>query len=252
MKIGMAQINSIIGDFDGNFNIIQNYIEKARSAAVDLLIFPELAVSGYPPQDLIFRDDFIGRNQKYLDKITAKIPAEMLCIIGFVDKNEGRYFNSAALIQNQKVIAVRQKTLLPNYDVFDEKRYFTPANSQDPVTVRFNGEKLTLGIEICEDLWDEDSPVKVTQNLVEKGAEIIVNISASPFEKGKRETRNRLVLDKVTKLGVPFVLVNYCGAQDEIIFAGNSIACDKQGNIIALGDEFQEGFYNSVLSPAIK
>ena len=248
IKIRMAQINSIIGDFAGNFLIIQDYVEKAKKEAVDLLIFPELAVSGYPPQDLIFREEFISRNQEYLHKIAQIIPDKMLCIIGFVDKKDGKYYNSAALIQNKNIVAVRQKTLLPNYDVFDEKRYFTSALEQEPVEVEFKGEKLSLGIEICEDLWDEDSPIKVTKNLVEKGADLIINISASPFEQGKRETRNQLVFDKVKEFGKPFILVNYCGAQDEIIFAGNSIACDKMGNIIALGNEFQEGFYTGIIT----
>lgn len=248
IKIGMAQINSIIGDFAGNYRIIRDYIEKAKSEHVDLLIFPELAVSGYPPQDLIFREEFIDRSREYLAKIAQIVPEEMLCIIGFVDKNDGKFYNSAALIQDRKIIAVRQKTLLPNYDVFDEKRYFTPAISQEPVEVEFNDQKIKLGIEICEDLWDEDSDIKVTKKLVEKGAELIVNISASPFEQGKREIRNQLVFEKVKEFNVPFVLVNYCAAQDEIIFAGNSIACDKKGNIIALGDEFQEGFYTGVIS----
>lgn len=244
----MAQINSIIGDFEGNFKIIQDYVEKAKSENIDLLIFPELAVSGYPPQDLIYREEFITRNKIYLQKITQIIPIEMLAVIGFVNEKDGKIFNGAALIQNQKVIFIQHKTLLPNYDVFDEKRYFTPADSQEPVEVEFNGEKIKLGIEICEDLWDEESDIKVTKNLVDNGADIIINISASPFEQGKRETRNQLVYDKVKEFGVPFVLVNYCAAQDEIIFAGNSIACNKNGDIIALGDEFQEGFYTGIIS----
>ena len=247
-KIGMTQINSIIGDFEGNFSIIQNYVEKAEKESIDLLIFPELAVSGYPPQDLIYREEFIARNKKYLQKTAQIIPSEMLAVIGFVDQKEGKIFNAAALIQNQEVIAIQHKTLLPNYDVFDEKRYFTPATSQEPITIEFKGEKITLGLQICEDLWDEDSEIKVTKNLIEKGADLIINISASPFEQGKREIRNQLVFDKVKEFGVPFVLVNYSGAQDEIIFAGNSIACDRNGNIIALGDEFQEGFYTGIIS----
>lgn len=244
----MAQINAIIGDFEGNFNIISDYVNKAKKASVDLLIFPELAISGYPPQDLIYREAFIQRNKKYLNQVSQIIPDEMLCIIGFVDEKSGKYYNSAALIQHQKIAAVRQKTLLPNYDVFDEKRYFTAAFEQTPVTIKFNGKSLSLGIEICEDLWDEKSAIKVTKNLIDNGADIIINISASPFEQGKREIRNQLIFDKVEEYEVPFILVNYCGAQDEIIFAGNSIACDKKGNIVALGDEFQEGFFTGILS----
>ena len=128
----MAQINSIIGDFAGNFKIIQDYVEKAKTEAVDLLIFPELAVSGYPPQDLIFREEFIIRTKEYLPKVSQIIPDEMLCIIGFVDQIDEKYYNSAALIQDKNIVAIRQKTLLPNYDVFDEKRYFTSASFRPP------------------------------------------------------------------------------------------------------------------------
>jgi len=247
IKIGMAQINSIIGDFEGNFQIIKDYLNKAQKQPVDLLIFPELTVSGYPPQDLIYREEFIARNRDYLNKITTIIPNNMMVVIGFIDEIQDNLYNAAALIQHQKIVAVQHKTLLPNYDVFDEKRYFTSADSQDPVTVDFKGEKLTLGLQICEDLWDQESETKITKNLVDKGAELIINISASPFEKNKRDSRNQLVFDKVQKYQVPFVLVNYCGAQDEIIFAGNSIACDKKGNIVALGKEFREGFFTGTI-----
>ncbi len=244
----MAQINSVIGDFQGNFKIIKSYLDKAQKAQVDLLIFPELAVSGYPPQDLIFREEFIARNRDYLEKIVSLIPDNILTVIGFIDEFQGNLYNAAALIRNQEIIAVRHKTLLPNYDVFDEKRYFISADSQEPVTVDFKGEKLTLGLQICEDLWDDNSDIKITENLVSKGADLIINISASPFEKNKRDSRNQLIFNKVKEFKVPFVLVNYCGAQDEIIFAGNSIACDKEGHVIALGDEFQEGFYTGIIS----
>ena len=248
LKIGLAQINSIIGDFEGNFEIIKDNIEKARKESVDIVVFPELAISGYPPQDLIYRENFISKNLEYLNKIVAEIPKQMLSVIGFIDQQNEKLYNSAALIQNNQIIKIQYKSLLPNYDVFDEKRYFTPAEKIEPIEVDFNGEKFNIGLQICEDLWDEENEIKVTEQLVKKGADIVINISASPFEKNKREKRNQLVFDKVNDFQVPFVLVNYSGAQDEIIFAGNSIACDKNGNIIALGDEFKEGFYTGIIS----
>ncbi len=243
LKIGLGQINSIIGDFEGNFKIISEYIKKAIESEVEIMVFPELTISGYPPQDLIYRENFVQKNREYLNRIAGQIPNNIIVIIGFIDEKNGKLFNSAAVLHDKTIVDVRYKTLLPNYDVFDEKRYFTPAPEIRPIPVKFNNREFNLGLQICEDLWDGDSDIKITDQLVEKGADIIVNLSASPFEKEKRNVRNQLVFDQVKKHRKPFILVNYAGAQDEIIFDGNSIACDGNGNVVCVGDEFKDSFY---------
>jgi len=238
LKIGMAQINPTLGDFEGNSSKITDSIIEAAKKDVDLIIFPELAITGYPPQDLIFNKFFIDENIEALNKIAADIPAGIAAVVGFVDKSEGVLYNAAAVIQNGKVIAKKYKTLLPNYDVFDEQRYFTQAKTNTPVSLKISGKNLILGIEICEDLWDENSSVKVTGNLARQGCDLIVNLSSSPFTRGKREIRQKLILDKVERWKIPFVYVNMVGGQDELVFDGNSLGYDADGKVIGWGGEF--------------
>jgi len=164
----------------------------------------------------------------------------MVVILGFVARENDKLYNAAAVIKSGQLIATRYKTLLPNYDVFDEHRYFTPANENLPVTIEIGGHSVRLGVEICEDLWDSNSAIKVTDQLVAQGAELLVNLSASPFEYDKRDRRRQLVLDKVTKLRRPFVLVNLVGGRDELVFDGNSFALDASGALIGWGGEFKE------------
>lgn len=240
LKIGMAQLNPIIGDIEGNVAKIIGKVREAQRLQIELLIFPEMTITGYLPQDLLFNRQFISDNLAGLDSVAPQVPADMLVIVGFADQSGRNIYNAAALIQNGSIIAKRYKTLLPNYDVFDEKRYFVSAESNDPVPVTVNGKSLLLGVEICEDLWDADSRVKITEQLAAGGAELIVNLSASPFEYNKREVRRKLIHDKVTKIKTPFVLVNQIGGQDEFVFDGNSMMLDAAGRIVGWGGEFQE------------
>lgn len=240
LKIGMAQLNPIIGDIEGNVAKIIEKIREAQRLQIELLIFPEMTITGYLPQDLLFNRQFICDNLAGLNSVARHVSAEMIAIVGFADQSGTNIYNAAALIQNGSIIAKRYKTLLPNYDVFDEKRYFVSAESNTPVPVKINGKSLLLGVEICEDLWDADSKVKITEQLAAGGAELIVNLSASPFEYNKREVRRKLIHDKVTKIKTPFVLVNQIGGQDEFVFDGNSMMLDAAGRIIGWGDEFQE------------
>ncbi len=240
LRIGMAQINPILGDFEANSGRIINSIIKAAKKDVDLIIFPELAVTGYSPQDLIFNKCFIDENIEILKKIANEIPAGIAAVVGFIDESEGCLYDAAAVIQNGKVIAKRYKTLLPNYDVFDEQRYFTQAKTNTPVSLKISGKNLILGIEICEDLWDKNSSVKVTGDLARQGCDLIVNLSASPFTRGKREIRQKLILDKVEKWRIPFVYVNMVGGQDELVFDGNSLGYDADRKLIGWGGEFTD------------
>ncbi|HPA99617.1 MAG TPA: NAD+ synthase [Candidatus Marinimicrobia bacterium] len=240
IKIGLAQINPVLGDLPGNAKKITNFIKEADQQGIDLLIFPELAITGYLPQDLLLNRSFIDCNLQCLNKITAACRSSMVVILGYVARENGKLYNAAAVIKSGQLIATCYKTLLPNYDVFDEHRYFTPANENLPVPIEIGGHSVRLGVEICEDLWDSNSAIKVTDQLVAQGAELLVNLSASPFEYDKRDRRRQLVLDKVTKLRRPFVLVNMVGGRDELVFDGNSFALDASGALIGWGGEFKE------------
>jgi len=240
IKIGLAQINPILGDLPGNAKKIINFIQDAEQQGVDLLIFPELAITGYSPQDLLLEQSFVDCNLQWLNKITTACHSAMVVILGFVARDNGKLYNAAAVIKSGQLVATRSKTLLPNYDVFDECRYFTPASENLPVTIAIGGHSVRLGVEICEDLWDSNSDIKVTDQLVAQGAELVINLSASPFEYDKRDRRRQLVLDKVIKLKRPFVLVNLVGGRDELVFDGNSFALDASGSTIGWGEEFKE------------
>ena len=192
IKIGLAQINPVLGDLPGNAKKITNFIKEADQQGIDLLIFPELAITGYLPQDLLLNRSFIDCNLQCLNKITAACRSSMVVILGYVARENGKLYNAATVIKSGQLIATRYKTLLPNYDVFDERRYFTPANENLPVPIEIGGHSVRLGVEICEDLWDSNSAIKVTDQLVAQGAELLVNLSASPFEYDKRDRRRQL------------------------------------------------------------
>ena len=241
IKIGMAQLNPVLGDFSYNYSKIIKMIDNAFKQGVDLLVFPELITTGYSPRDLLFKSSFIEGNIQCVKDVAAYIPEGIAVILGFVDSTSKGLHSAAALIHDKNVQAVRYKTLLPNYDVFDEVRYFKPAESNDPVSWKSKGGiDLSIGLEICEDLWDSDYRVKVTDELALKGVDILVNISASPFTDSKFEERAKLIQDKVEKLKIPFIYVNMVGAQDELVFDGNSIAFDSEGRIVGWGGEFCE------------
>jgi NAD+ synthase (glutamine-hydrolysing) len=251
LKVGMVQINSTVGDLTGNVQKMKKFLDNALKYGADIVIFPELAVTGYPPQDLLFEKTFIEENRKLVNKIISENSNEII-IVGFVDQDlNGNLFNAAAVFQGHNLAGVVYKTLLPTYDVFDEDRYFTPNKEEDikPVEVLINGRKLKLGVEICEDLWDQEYRIKVTDILVERGAQLIVNISASPFYGGKNFEREKLLKEKAQKLHVPMVYVNLVGGQDELVFDGQSLAVDAEGNFIAFGKQFQEDIVTVQIDP---
>jgi len=240
IQLSLAQINLTVGDFTGNVTRILRAAQDAHQAGSRLIVFPELTVCGYSPQDLMLEASFVAANLEAIDKVAAAFPRGLTGVVGFIDPVDSKRMNAAAIIQDGRVIAKRYKTLLPNYDVFDEKRYFKPATTNTPVELRIGEQTFRLGVEICEDLWDGAETVKITDHLAEQGCDLIVNLSASPYIVGKREQRIRLIRDKVLKTGVPFALVNLIGGQDELIFDGNSVALSAAGELIAHAGAFEE------------
>jgi NAD+ synthase (glutamine-hydrolysing) len=251
MRIALYQMNATVGDLKGNSDKIFNAIEKAREVSADIIVFPELALTGYPPQDLIFEKDFVRLNLEYLNNIIRKTRSvDIVSIVGYIDNpREGEFYNAIAVVSGGELVKSIYKTHLPTYDVFDEKRYFQSNTRIEPVPISINGKTINLGIEICEDLWDNEYPVKVTRELVEKGAELIINCSASPYSYHKFLKRKELVLDKVKTFKIPFCYVNMTGGQDELIFDGNSFAVDKDGSWAAFSGGHKENMTYADFDP---
>jgi len=251
----MAQVNPTVGDLDGNAELVKSFMEKAVELNVDLLAFPEMVITGYPPLDLLppreIRTqngdlpsgplEFIAKNRSLTEQLAEQSP-ELISVFGFVDHDQSNIYNAAAVCHNGKVAQVVHKTLLPTYDVFDELRYFKPAAQNDPITMVVDGKQLTLGVSICEDLWDEELRYErhVIGGLVQKGAGIVININASPFYVGKRLVREKLLKSKATTLKRPFFYVNMVGGQDELVFDGESLAVDSRGELVGIGKPFEE------------
>jgi NAD+ synthase (glutamine-hydrolysing) len=231
LRLGMAQVNVTVGDFTGNQRKILKAIEEARAAGADLLTFPELAVCGYPPEDLLFKPQFIAENLKTLEKI-IDASSGITLIVGFVDAKQDIY-NAAAIIHDGKLIHVYHKTYLPNYGVFDENRYFRSGN--ESTIYNFGG--VNIGINICEDIWYESGPAS-TQAYA--GADVIINISASPYHMGKAHYRERMIATRAADNVAVFAFNNLVGGQDELVFDGNSLIMDEKGQLVARGKQFEE------------
>jgi len=231
LRIGMAQINTTVGDFKGNTEKILDAIAEGKSLGVDLLIFPELAICGYPPEDLLLKPQFVEENLRSLRKVAAG-SSGITVVVGFVDA-EGDLYNAAAVIHNGKLAGVYHKIYLPNYGVFDENRYFQ-AGRECTVWVIAG---VNVGINICEDIWYEAGPATVQAYA---GAEVIVNISASPYHFGKRHFRERMLGTRASDNVAIVAHNNLVGGQDELVFDGNSIVLDEKGQLIARGKQFEE------------
>ena len=243
MKIGFAQINSTVGDLNGNFEKIAGAYDRLEAAGAELVVTPELAVTGYPPQDLLFKSQFVPQNLEILEKLQGRIRRAGL-LVGFVERNQGRgkpFHNAAALLQPGAGIAKTHKSLLPTYDVFDEDRYFEPALGITPLL--FSGRK--IGVTICEDIWTERYlprplyDVEPVRSLVEQGAELILNLSASPFGLGKPGIRREMVGTLARTYGRPICYCNAVGGNDQLVFDGSSIAVNSAGGLIAQLPAFQ-------------
>jgi NAD+ synthase (glutamine-hydrolysing) len=238
MKIAMCQINPILGDFSNNLLKIKSYYKKAEALGAELIVFPEMAVCGYPPLDLIWESGFVASCEKSIESITSSTKIPFIC--GYIRQDGGRIFNSAVICQHGRIDYIYDKILLPTYDVFDEKRYFTPGDKVGIFPLKIGKNNYKIGVQICEDLWDEDYNLNITETLVKHDSDFIINISASPFHDKQLENRVNLIRKKVNETHTPFYYCNMVGAQDELIFDGNSLAFDKHGHVIGKGKSFTE------------
>src|SRR6266542_2236255 len=244
MKIGFSQINPTVGDLKGNCELIIGAYERLAAAGAELVLTPELAITGYPPQDLVFKSRFVPENLAVLEKLHGRV-GNVPLVVGFVDRNDGRgkpFRNAAALLERGKPIRKTRKSLLPTYDVFDEDRYFEPARRVEPFDVQ--GKR--IGVTICEDIWTDDYlprplyDVEPVRNLVEQGAEIIVNLSASPFRLGAPACRLEMIAAQARTYQRSICYCNVVGGNDQLIFDGNSIAVNASGNLISQLAAFRE------------
>ncbi len=251
----MAQINPTMGDLKGNASLIRHYARRAANDDADLVVFPEMAITGYPPVDLLppretrppsgtrrpDQEEFVRLNKQLVLELAQELH-DIVAVVGFVDYDESNLYNGAAVMDGGHVLGVVHKTLLPTYDIFDELRYFVPGRENHPLKITIGGRQVSLGISICEDIWDRQIgyPVQVVDMLCEEGAQIIVNLNASPFHNKIRNIRLRILKDKASRLGVPILYANMVGGQDELVFDGQSLAVDSKGQLIGIGKQFEE------------
>jgi len=228
----MAQINVVVGDVEGNAQKIIEWMDRARDADADIVTFPELALTGYPPEDLLLKPQFIDANLAALEKIIGRT-REITAIIGFVDRRDD-IFNAAAIAQNGRLVTTYHKMYLPNYGVFDEFRYFQPGKRWPVLQM----DRATVGVSICEDIWYPDGPV--FEQALAGGAEVIINISSSPYHAGKRLWREHMLATRAGDNTAIVAYNNLVGAQDELVFDGDSLVFDENGDLIARGKQFQE------------
>ena len=248
MKIALAQINPTVGDFDGNTRKILKFTEQAVQGSADLVIFPELAVCGYPPADLLEKPAFVARAGQVIEEIAAQTASSGISVIcGYVTpahRSTGKHvMNTAAFLRNGRVEFTQSKMLLPFYDVFDEQRYFAPAHHQK--LFMLGGEQIAL--TICEDAWNDKSfwenrlySIDPVEELMRTGGSIVLNISASPYWRGKLETRREMLAAIARRHCKPVIMVNQVGGNDSLVFDGSSLALDRNGEVIARAASFEE------------
>ena len=232
LRIGLVQINPIVGDLEGNTEKIVAEIERAKGLGIDLLAFPELALTGYPPEDLLLKPSFVAANLEALEEVVRRAEG-ITVIVGFVDREQDIY-NAAAVIYDRELVGVHHKVFLPNYAVFDEERYFAAG---EEVTVFYDGD-LAFGVSICEDIWYPDGPANV--QTLRGGAQLVVNISASPYYRGKGGERERMLATRAADQVAYVAFCNLVGGQDELVFDGRSVIFNERGELIARGRQFEE------------
>ena len=254
IRIAGAQKSFPVGAIQKNKQTILDCFEAAEEKEADILIFPELALTGYPPEDLLLRESFVGKNFAVLEEL-AEFSSSTSGVVGFVDRNlddnhtdkqKRDIANAAAIIQNGDVKGIYHKCFLPNYSVFDEARYFAKGNNPGNV---FWYEDIGIGISICEDIWIEDGP---SSQQVENGASLIININASPYDQNKTDLRKELVVKQAKKLGVPIIYLNMVGGQDELVFDGGSFVVDGKGEITYQAQQFEEELFYLDLDLEVK
>lgn len=234
----MAQINATVGDLDGNVKRCLEAVEAARREGSDLIVFPELALAGYPPEDLLFKPGFLKRCGTAVEWFAEGVGNDICAVIGFVE-GTGPIYNAAAVVSGRTVHCVYRKMFLPNYGVFDEKRYFTPGNKP----LSFSLGDVLLGVTVCEDIWADNGP---WCDLYERGGiDVLLNLSASPFHAGKLHERTALLINRSTSIAAAIVYVNLVGGQDEIVFDGGSRIFDRNGECITKAPSFAEAIITS-------
>ena len=238
MKIGICQINPTVGAINKNKQLILENYNRSISLGAELVVFPELALTGYPPQDLLLREQFLKRTANALDEIAKQTSTPM--VLGSTLVDNGDLFNCSFLCENGKIVGYYKKILLPTYDVFDEDRYFKSGSEPSVFELTISGQSQRIGLQICEDLWDHNYSKDLAESIKETGADIIINISASPFGDDRLIERSNLIKAKALKTRLPFVYCNMVGSQDELIFDGQSLVYGPDGNLIAKGKAFEE------------
>lgn len=244
LRVGLAQINPRVGDINANLDAVFRYVAMAEEAGCDLVAFPELTLSGYPPEDLVLKAGFVADNRAALEKVAAR-SGRCAVVVGFVDEADdepvartsarpARLFNAAALCADGAVLGVYHKQLLPNYSVFDEVRYFAPGHD-DSTTYEVAG--VAVSLSICEDVWVSDGPVARQRAA---GAQVCININGSPFDRHKGDIREATVRDRARESSLPIAYVNQVCGQDELVFDGGSFVADATGSIIARAAQFGE------------
>ena len=233
LKVALAQINPVVGDLAGNSAKIEEAITRAKSAGADVAVFCELCLCGYPPEDLLLKPHFVDNNLKQL-RVLAKKVLGITAIVGFVDRDaQGAIYNAAVILSNGKLCGVYHKQELPNYGVFDEKRYFTAGRNSGVFIIN----KIKVGINICEDIWVADA---VYKKQARAGAKVLINLSSSPYEMGKLKVRQALLSKRAKEAKRPLIYVNCVGGQDELVFDGASMAYDAKGKLMARAKQFGE------------
>lgn len=237
LRLALAQINTTVGDLPGNAAKVKEYLDKARSDGVDLVLFPELTLAGYPPEDLLLKPGFAAANRAALESLLPYTQG-LTTVVGFVDRQDD-LFNAAAVLHDGQLVGIYHKSLLPNYAVFDEDRYF--AQGDTSILFSWSRERLTrpvcFGVSVCEDIWYPAGPPEAQ---AAAGAELLLNISASPYQSGKIKSRERMLATRAADNVALVAFCNLVGGQDELVFDGSSLLIDERGNVLARAKSFEE------------
>jgi len=246
VRMALAQMNSTVGDLAGNRDKVLTFARKARDSGAEIVVFPELSLCGYPPEDLLLKPYFLQKNAETLDQLAGSLSFPVV-VLGYPSRVNGRTRNSAAVLSGGSVRAVYHKMLLPNYGVFDEKRYFQPGS--EPLFLEY--KSLLFGITICEDIWEPAGPCRLYGR---QGAQVIINLSASPYHSGKMNLREEVLRDRAIENSVYVFYANLVGGQDELVFDGGSIVVSPEGSVVARERQFCEGLllFDLTVSPVAR
>ena len=241
MKICMSQINTVVGDIVGNTDRVLSVSRAQQVEGAQIVVFPELTLTGYPPEDLLLRDDLRLRTDTALQTLCSALPEELVVIVGYPRFRHGALYNTAGVITKGELVAEYDKQCLPNYQVFDEKRYFSAGT--EPCVISVSG--IQFGLTICEDIWHDGPAAKARA----AGAQVLINLNASPFHRGKQAERIERVREAALSHSIPILYINQVGGQDELVFDGGSFAVDASGAVCVSVKMFEEAFAEVLLDP---